>query len=712
MWEPTTDTENRLREALRAEDQDGYFQILSGTELFLPVAGEQAPDGSDSWATWTSDQRTHVLAFTSEAAMQSCLSAAGPTPAKRLRFADLAAAWPDDQWWLAVNPGLPIEGYLPAWFVAETAQRAQGGDRIFPEAPSVPDVADTAVSPARAPQPPAPSQPAPESTGPLPTAPPKPTIAGETSTGLPKRRPAPESTDASALDAFGSSEPAGPPAQSAPSAADAFGSSAPQSFGSAPSGPDAFGSGAGSAPVAPDPFGSGAGSPAADATGSRPSSDVFGSGPAPSEPAPSGSAADAFGSRPRTDPFATDGPAPDPFASESSTFSDAYGSAGSQQSAQPALPSRTPQTPSTSGPLADSSFPPPPPTPQSPVPPAVPPTPAPVGHRAPETTGSVNSAFERPTASSEFTELTGEAAEKALSEAARSGDTEAFLTALCQTTVLLPVADEAVAHLRVGDPSFRWDSDIVDGIHGITVYTTAERMAERSGPKPHVTVPFGWLAQHWPGSQYALYVNPGTDAGANMSGAEIRTLLNWARSKDLLSFADRLEAGHAREAAAALAEERRRRAPREWQKLLPHHQVPYYLERGYDRVAGHINLVDDVADQTSPAALYAALQLSYATGEFNPNDDEAHVIRWTGYRTALYSEPRSNPAGADVYSVHSVHLPHGASMHRLTAAGAVTEVARFDSDRRAWVPSGAATPAIEASEHPLDQRQATQWGGI
>src|SRR5690606_26258425 len=31
-------------------------------------------------------------------------------------------AWPDEEWWLAVNPGLPIEGYLPAWFVSQVAQ--------------------------------------------------------------------------------------------------------------------------------------------------------------------------------------------------------------------------------------------------------------------------------------------------------------------------------------------------------------------------------------------------------------------------------------------------------------------------------------------------------------------------------------------------------------------------------------------------------------
>ena len=122
MWEPSNEIEHRLREALRAEDQDGYFRTLAQIELVLPLSYEDANgSGADTWATWTTDDRTHILAFTSETALQVCLrDNAGAS--RRVSFAALAESWPDEEWWLAVNPGLPIEGYLPAWFVSQVAQ--------------------------------------------------------------------------------------------------------------------------------------------------------------------------------------------------------------------------------------------------------------------------------------------------------------------------------------------------------------------------------------------------------------------------------------------------------------------------------------------------------------------------------------------------------------------------------------------------------------
>ncbi|MEH1123731.1 SseB family protein [Micromonospora sp. CPCC 206061] len=121
-WEPATEAEVAMRDALRASDQEQYFRILSRTELFLPVSAEslagRAPMG---WGTWTTSGRTHVLAFTSSVALQACL-ASNAGSARRIAYDDLAAAWPNLEWWLAVNPGLPIEGYLPAWFVAQLAR--------------------------------------------------------------------------------------------------------------------------------------------------------------------------------------------------------------------------------------------------------------------------------------------------------------------------------------------------------------------------------------------------------------------------------------------------------------------------------------------------------------------------------------------------------------------------------------------------------------
>ena len=121
-WEPATEAEADMRDALRANDQELYFRILARTDLLLPISAQaltgRAPLG---WGTWTTGGRTHVLAFTSGTALKACLAEnAGST--RVTAYTDLAGSWPNHEWWLAVNPGLPIEGYLPAWFVAQLAR--------------------------------------------------------------------------------------------------------------------------------------------------------------------------------------------------------------------------------------------------------------------------------------------------------------------------------------------------------------------------------------------------------------------------------------------------------------------------------------------------------------------------------------------------------------------------------------------------------------
>ncbi|MFC3382831.1 SseB family protein [Couchioplanes azureus] len=121
-WEPATDAEVAMRNALRTDDQESYFRILAGVDLLLPVSADalagRAPMG---WGTWSTGGRTHVLAFTSSEALQACLSDYTGS-ARRVPYAELAETWPNLEWWLAVNPGLPIEGYLPAWFVAQLSR--------------------------------------------------------------------------------------------------------------------------------------------------------------------------------------------------------------------------------------------------------------------------------------------------------------------------------------------------------------------------------------------------------------------------------------------------------------------------------------------------------------------------------------------------------------------------------------------------------------
>ncbi|MFG1737809.1 SseB family protein [Micromonospora chalcea] len=115
-WEPATEAEVAMRDALRAQDQQQYFRALTRVDLFLPVGGS-----AGGWGTWTSGGRTHVLAFTSAAALRASLGENAGT-ARRVPYSELAAGWPNPEWWLAVNPGLPIEGYLPAWYVAQLSR--------------------------------------------------------------------------------------------------------------------------------------------------------------------------------------------------------------------------------------------------------------------------------------------------------------------------------------------------------------------------------------------------------------------------------------------------------------------------------------------------------------------------------------------------------------------------------------------------------------
>src|SRR5215475_6798175 len=111
-----------MRDALQVSDQEQYFRILGRTELLLPVSADalagRAPMG---WGTWNSGGRTHVLAFPSAETMRICL-AENAGSARKVAYHELASAWPNHEWWLAVNPGLPIEGYLPPWFVGQLAR--------------------------------------------------------------------------------------------------------------------------------------------------------------------------------------------------------------------------------------------------------------------------------------------------------------------------------------------------------------------------------------------------------------------------------------------------------------------------------------------------------------------------------------------------------------------------------------------------------------
>jgi hypothetical protein len=133
-WEPVSEVEHRMQGVLQSGDQEAYFRLLAQAELLVPVSPEQVDEvlanhAQPAWPTSEADGRTHVLAYTSPEAMRACL---GPRfqHFMKLKFGDIAGAWPDNRWWLAVDAGLPIQGHLPSWFVRQLAD----GDPRPPQA--------------------------------------------------------------------------------------------------------------------------------------------------------------------------------------------------------------------------------------------------------------------------------------------------------------------------------------------------------------------------------------------------------------------------------------------------------------------------------------------------------------------------------------------------------------------------------------------------
>jgi hypothetical protein len=111
-WQPAGPVEADLYEAVRAGDQRAFLTALAGGLLVLPISPE-ADAGREplGWATGLIDGLTHLIAFTSVEALYEVVPA-DPLPFRLATMADLAANWPDPRWWLALNPGLPIEARI------------------------------------------------------------------------------------------------------------------------------------------------------------------------------------------------------------------------------------------------------------------------------------------------------------------------------------------------------------------------------------------------------------------------------------------------------------------------------------------------------------------------------------------------------------------------------------------------------------------------
>jgi hypothetical protein len=84
-------------------EAQALFQALATSIAFLPQEGEAAPEGSIAIPVIEQDGTQYVPVFTSEEALRA--AGADPEPAVGLPLAELAANWPSEDLWLAVNPG-------------------------------------------------------------------------------------------------------------------------------------------------------------------------------------------------------------------------------------------------------------------------------------------------------------------------------------------------------------------------------------------------------------------------------------------------------------------------------------------------------------------------------------------------------------------------------------------------------------------------------
>ena len=100
-------TEAVIAAGMAAGDTDAVMRAVAASEVVVPQTAEAGetdlPDGSISLPVIEQDGTSYVPVFTSEATM----AAAAPDieDAVSVNAAELAANWPSDDLWMAVNPG-------------------------------------------------------------------------------------------------------------------------------------------------------------------------------------------------------------------------------------------------------------------------------------------------------------------------------------------------------------------------------------------------------------------------------------------------------------------------------------------------------------------------------------------------------------------------------------------------------------------------------
>lgn len=270
-------------------------------------------------------------------------------------------------------------------------------------------------------------------------------------------------------------------------------------------------------------------------------------------------------------------------------------------------------------------------------------------------------------------------AEEAMTVARRAGDSEQLISALLGAELHVPLLPGGGPSLDITDPEFPWwTEETGDGVVA-PVFTSEARLRGRLGI-PHGDVGFVIVDVHplvdaWPNPTWTMVVNPATPMTATLSGAMVARLAERLRevAADPLGVLDPDgEWWSAEPGPDGVA----------LQVVIPHNAVGYYLDAGYDRVAGKVHRCPPPGRRLTPAVLYLRLGLVEPGSPFALTDEAVHVIRWrpVGPRA---QEWRDNPQPRTAATA----LPDGAQLVRVRSDGSEEVLARFEAAGRGWVPS-------------------------
>jgi len=137
-WEPTGPFEEQLWAAYQAEESGACLALLRTTELALPISAEAAAgDEPPRWATAAREDGTWLMAYTSVESMQTGTDGQA-THCRISSLVELAAGWPDPQWGLAVNPGMPMQILLESRTIARVAAPGMALEQLMSPGQSPP----------------------------------------------------------------------------------------------------------------------------------------------------------------------------------------------------------------------------------------------------------------------------------------------------------------------------------------------------------------------------------------------------------------------------------------------------------------------------------------------------------------------------------------------------------------------------------------------